>query len=806
MHKKIIEKEFKPRRMVLGGVIYNVDSSETLSKIRSDIDLKIKTEEQRKDEIKNQKILIKKTRLGNKDEKTIKIIKDLNSMPEIKKNTTIKKHNTTPDKPKLVVKSTACLRRHKEPIEQQNKEKEYVQETNDPESGEPKILKIKMHDRKKIVKKLKPFGEKNSQDNKDQKNDSPKHDHQEESKEIHPIQNEEIIQEKRVLKVTKSNTNNLKSRKSIKLPTKVAFNKNNEIEITEGVYTQKFTVEELKWYSLVLRIEDYDKGIIKILNNEKRQLIPLVRLGSKLFICGKKVKIYFKTYKNSAEIDIYIVATMVKKAKIKQIQEENMPQYIDLWKLRKLYDLEFTNYYLNNIELDYPDKFIDRLAADYELYKNPNYFDSYAKTITITGNPEPSEKINVLYLIYSSIEYETYGYTVRTHNLIKNTTSETCPYNVVGVTRYGYPYDRESEYYDNDSVKEKVILDNVEYIKLLDHEDNFNQNNIIEYLKKYINSVIELAIKTNAKIIHASTNYWNGIAAVYAAKYLNIKCIYEVRNFWNEYILAIKPDVKNSDMIKMMINFEKKICSEVDKIITLNNTLKNNLITMTNSDSSKIEVIENGVDTKRFKYNQEIRTEMRDKYSISNDTIVFGYIGNLASYEGLEYVLECMKKLKEETKTKITFMIIGNGSHKKILLNSAEKLDLLENVIFIEKIDYNLIHNYYNIFDIVIYPRKSCNISNLSSSGKIFEAMAMEKPIIISNLDLWKDILVDHENCIFFEQDNISDLLEKIKNLISDQTLMETLGRNGRKWVKKEREWKIIGKKMESIYESLAKN
>ena len=261
-------------------------------------------------------------------------------------------------------------------------------------------------------------------------------------------------------------------------------------------------------------------------------------------------------------------------------------------------------------------------------------------------------------------------------------------------------------------------------------------------------------------------------------------------------------------MIKMMINFEKKICSEVDKIITLNDTLKNNLMTIINSsDGNKIEVVENGVDTQRFKYNQETRQEMREKYSIDNETVVIGYIGNLANYEGLDLVLESVKRLNEESesKSKIVFMIIGSGSYKKNLVSNTEKLDLVESVIFIEKIDYDQIHNYYNIFDIVVYPRKSCNICNLSSSGKIFEAMAMKRPIIISNLDLWKNILTDRENCIFFEQDNANDLLLKIKNLISDRALIEKLGQNARKWVKSERKWNNMGKKMESIYESLVK-
>ena len=84
--------------------------------------------------------------------------------------------------------------------------------------------------------------------------------------------------------------------------------------------------------------------------------------------------------------------------------------------------------------------------------------------------------INVLYLIYSSIEYESYGYTLRTHNLIKNTNNDE--YNLIAVTRYGYPLDREEEYYkDKNQINEQFFKDNVTYIKLLNGDDNYNKNN-----------------------------------------------------------------------------------------------------------------------------------------------------------------------------------------------------------------------------------------------------------------------------------------------------------------------------------------
>jgi hypothetical protein len=63
---------------------------------------------------------------------------------------------------------------------------------------------------------------------------------------------------------------------------------------------------------------------------------------------------------------------------------------------------------------------------------------------------------------------------------------------------------------------EETQIDGVTYLKLLSDKDNYNSNNIIEYLKKYIMSVIKLAQDVNASIINATTNYWNGAHRIYA--------------------------------------------------------------------------------------------------------------------------------------------------------------------------------------------------------------------------------------------------------------------------------------------------
>jgi len=106
-------KIFKARRMVVGGIMYDIDSIETLNKIKNEQEEKKKKQEEIIEQEKNQKILIKKTRSGTSDEKVVKIIKDLNKTPDKKKLKQIqpkKNDDAEQKKPKFKLTSLACKR------------------------------------------------------------------------------------------------------------------------------------------------------------------------------------------------------------------------------------------------------------------------------------------------------------------------------------------------------------------------------------------------------------------------------------------------------------------------------------------------------------------------------------------------------------------------------------------------------------------------------------------------------------------------------------------------------------------------
>jgi glycosyltransferase involved in cell wall biosynthesis len=105
------------------------------------------------------------------------------------------------------------------------------------------------------------------------------------------------------------------------------------------------------------------------------------------------------------------------------------------------------------------------------------------------------------------------------------------------------------------------------------------------------------------------------------------------------------------------------------------------------------------------------------------------------------------------------------------------------------RIPSDKIEKYYSLLDISIFPRKSLKVCELVSPIKIFEALSMEKAVIVSSVAPLKEIIEHNKNGLIFGKDNIQDLANQISALIENQKLRIELGKNGREYVKNYKTW-----------------
>jgi glycosyltransferase involved in cell wall biosynthesis len=790
MYKKVSKGQqivFKPRRMVIGGVVHNVESQETLDKIK--LEMTLKKEEQLKieEEEKNKKILIKRTVSNNKNDVITKILVDPDTiLTKEEKLHRENKNNRYADhikKPALSVKSNSAGNSNN------------ISNVNDGP------MTIKTHAQKFIKR---PTGKiiLNPVNDEDVNKDT----------------NEEIFVNNDIQKnddnnkpvIVKTNEKRLIVKPNNRANKSIVNFQSQIDDTTDNYFTKNYQVLGDQWYELVVKIKhninnSSVKLLIKILDENKNQIIHPIKISNDMFLNNKypnnlyDYKIYVYIPEHVAIVDVYIVGLKLHSINLNPIDKHIVEQGIDMWKFRKLNDLEFINYYIKNTNIECSEKFIDRFKAEYELYKNPTYFENFINTLNIdkvaNNTFEETDKTKVLYLIHSSIEYEEYSYTVRTQQLLENFNKNNSNYEIICAIRYGYPFDREVGYYTKDPLKE-TVNNNVKYIKLIsDKSLNFNTLNILKYLEKNIIEVINLCINENIKIIHATTNYWNGIVASCVCKYLNIKCIYELRELWNESIMLQKPEVLHSDIVKMISIQEKYILSNVDKVLILNDT-QNNMY------NSNVDVLYDATYI-NDKSNDIIKNKLLTKHNLHNK-IVIGFVGSLTAHQNIEHIFKSIKIINDD---KLMFVIIGDGSHKNSLLDYVKTNGLNDNVLYLGKLKYNEAIKYYQIFDMCIFPRKNCELYNFKSCYKIIESMSNGVPVITSNMKATSEYITDGETGLLYEPDDINSLVDKVKALIDNTDLRKLLSKNALEFItKNNRDLNGVCIKLGNIYDELIKD
>ena len=262
--------------------------------------------------------------------------------------------------------------------------------------------------------------------------------------------------------------------------------------------------------------------------------------------------------------------------------------------------------------------------------------------------------------------------------------------------------------------------------------------------------------------------------------------------------------------LKKSFSFSSKIKEFIRELST--NYIKiSPLMNLTFSSSNKIYVATE--DTKKSipkRYHHKTKllfaTGIDDKLIIdpkfdienSNKKLRLIFVGRLIYWKGLHIVLKSFSKIKETIKNQnIELLIRGNGPLEQKLKELAKKLDIQDNVKWLDRLEEFELFNLYKKSDLLIFP-------SLHDSGGmvILEAMANGLPTATLNLG-GPGVIVNNECGVSIEVKNktenqvIEDLSNSIVNIINDKEKLFNLKKNCLRRIK-QFTWK---EKIRKIYE-----
>jgi glycosyltransferase involved in cell wall biosynthesis len=212
-------------------------------------------------------------------------------------------------------------------------------------------------------------------------------------------------------------------------------------------------------------------------------------------------------------------------------------------------------------------------------------------------------------------------------------------------------------------------------------------------------------------------------------------------------------------------------------------------------DESKVRVVPNGVDPRKFKPLEDLAAAKR-QFGLGDEPCVL-FVGSLIPRKGLPFLVKAAEKIvKEHGETK--FMIVGEGPLKSWLLGAVEAAGLSGNFKFLGNVKEEVLAAVYNCADLLVLP------SIQEGQGIVLlEAEASGKPVVAFDVGGVNEAVRSGETGFLVKSGNIDELADAVMRLLSEKNLRQKMGVNGRKFVLENYTWDICVDKMLRVYGEL---
>lgn len=181
-----------------------------------------------------------------------------------------------------------------------------------------------------------------------------------------------------------------------------------------------------------------------------------------------------------------------------------------------------------------------------------------------------------------------------------------------------------------------------------------------------------------------------------------------------------------------------------------------------------------------------------------------GYLGVIGQQEGIEYLLEAAKILRDRGRDDIFWGIVGGGPHLEALRHKASEMGLDDIVEFTGRVPDKQMLDYLNTADVCVNPDEYNAMNDKSTMNKVLEYMALGKPIV--QFDLTEGRYSAQEASLYARRNDAADMADKIAALLSDPETCKRMGDFGLRRITSALSWEHTSKTLLEAYDQYFKS
>lgn len=285
-----------------------------------------------------------------------------------------------------------------------------------------------------------------------------------------------------------------------------------------------------------------------------------------------------------------------------------------------------------------------------------------------------------------------------------------------------------------------------------------------------------------------------GISAWWISKRKRAKMVFNVSDLWPESAEKLGV-ITNRTFLKMATILEEWLYKKAFMVTGQTQGIVADI--KKRFPNKTVHWLPNGVDESIFSFQRTV--DVRKQLQFSEDDFLIMYGGIIGLAQGLDVILDAAKLLPAESK--ITYLLLGDGPEKKRLQQRVID-EQITRVKFLELVCREVVPSYVDAVDVAVIPLKKMELFLGAIPSKIFENLALGKPLLLSVDGEARKLFVDEgKAALYIEPENSQMLAEKSLLLEANREMVREMGNNGKAYVQNY----FMRKKITSDWVSLLK-
>ena len=278
--------------------------------------------------------------------------------------------------------------------------------------------------------------------------------------------------------------------------------------------------------------------------------------------------------------------------------------------------------------------------------------------------------------------------------------------------------------------------------------------------------MVSIFLPTPDVIIGTSPQFFTVVSARLLSSFKRCPWVFELRDMWPDSLDAVGLS-RNRYLLNLIKALEHHLYRDANRIISVTESFKQILVSRGIAED-KISVIRNGVDLNKF-VPREKNKQLASCLGLEGK-FTLGYIGTVGMAHGLEVLLDVADLI--EARSQLMILVVGDGASRDTVRQQAEERGI-DNIIFIDSVDRDVIVDYWSLVDVTLVHLRKSDVFKSVIPSKIFEAVAMQIPLIMAVEGESAQIVADFGLGSIVSPENAAEITGSFLELYENQELLD---------------------------------